>query len=112
MTLHLSAEELLARQKRQQYEWRQANPEKVRAYYRKHNQTEKSIERRKTWAVENKERCNARRRELYRMRNPLPAEPEVAPPELSEEEKRDARNAHRRELYRLRQERARAATTT
>ena len=72
MTLHLTPEELLARHKAQQKAWRQAHPDKVNEYHRRHHARPEVKERRLAWARENKESINARRRELYRERHPLP----------------------------------------
>lgn len=68
MTLHLSAEELIARHKAQQKAWREAHPERVQAYHLKHQHSEEGKIRRKEWALKNKDRINERRRELYAQR--------------------------------------------
>ena len=68
MTLHLSPEELIARHKEQQKAWRAAHPDRVQAYHLKHQSSEEGKARRKTWAQENKDRVNIRRRELYHAR--------------------------------------------
>ena len=71
MTLHLSAEELVARHRAQQKAWRLAHPDKVCEYHRRHHARPEVKERRLQWQRDNKERINARRRELYRERHPL-----------------------------------------
>ena len=82
MTLHLSAEELAARHKEQQRAWRMAHPEKVKGYHNKHNAKPEVKERRKAWQNENKDKINARRRELYSQRNQPPEQSSsVAPTE-------------------------------
>jgi hypothetical protein len=70
MTLHLSPEELLIRHKAQQKAWREANPDLIKAYHRKYHAKPDVKERRARYGVENKERINARRREIYRERHP------------------------------------------
>ena len=50
MTLsHLSADDLLARQRMMQKLWRQNNPEKVTEYYEKHQARPEHRERIKQW---------------------------------------------------------------
>ena len=75
MTLHLSPEELTARHKAQQKAWREAHPDKIRAYHRKYAAKDDVKERKREFERANRERINARRRELYRLRNPLPTPP-------------------------------------
>ena len=72
MTLHLSPEELAVRHKAQQKAWREAYPDKVRAYHRKYAAKENVKERKRDFERANRERINERRREIYRLRNPLP----------------------------------------
>ena len=72
MTLHLSPEELTARHKAQQKAWREAHPDKVRAYHRKYAAKDDVKERKREFERANRERINVRRRELYRLHNPLP----------------------------------------
>jgi hypothetical protein len=72
MTLHLSPEELAVRHKAQQKVWREAHPDKVRAYHRKYAAKDDVKERKRDFERANRERINERRRELYRLRNPLP----------------------------------------
>ena len=74
MTLGLSPEELRIRHKQQQISWREAHPDRVREYHRKHHARPEVKAHRREWQQANRERLNARRRELYRMRHPLPDE--------------------------------------
>ena len=71
MTLHLTPEELTVRHKAQQKAWREAYPDKIRAYHRKYAAKESVKERKRDFENTNRERINARRRELYRLRNPV-----------------------------------------
>lgn len=68
MTLHLSPASLIARNKQKQKEWREAHPERVKAYHVKHNAREETKARKLQWSRENSVRINARRRELYASR--------------------------------------------
>jgi len=68
MTLGLSAEELIARHKEQQKAWRLANPEKIKFYHDKHQNTDEGRARKREWNQQNKERLNERRREQYAIR--------------------------------------------
>ena len=70
--MHLSPEELAARHKAQQKAWREAHPDKVRAYHRKYAAKDDVKERKREFERANRERINVRRRELYRLHNPLP----------------------------------------
>jgi hypothetical protein len=70
MTLHLSPEELCIRHKAQQKAWREANPDLIKAYHRKYHAKSDVKERRARYGVENKDRINTRRREIYRERHP------------------------------------------
>ena len=72
MTLYLTLEELSARHKAQQKAWREAHPDKVRAYHRKYAAKDDVKERKRDFERTNKERINERRRELYRLQNPIP----------------------------------------
>lgn len=74
MTLHLTPEELIARHKAQQKAWRLAHPDKIAEYNRKYHARPEVKERRLQWGRDNKEKINARRRELYRERHPRPSE--------------------------------------
>lgn len=68
MTLHLSPASILARNKLKQKEWREANPERVRAFHVKHNARTETKERKLQWARENRDHINTRRREQYHQR--------------------------------------------
>ena len=72
MTLHLTQEELAARHKAQQKAWREAHPDNVRAYHRKYAAKDDVKERKRDFERTNRERINERRRELYRLHNPIP----------------------------------------
>ena len=68
MTLHLSPEELMARHRMQQKLWRANHPEAVKEYHRKYHAKPEIQERRTAWQRDNKEKRNARRRELYQLK--------------------------------------------
>ena len=69
MTLsHLSAGDLIARQRMMQKLWRQNHPEKVKEYYAKHQARPEHRERIKEWRINNKERVNAQARERYHLK--------------------------------------------
>ena len=56
----------------QQKAWQEAYPDKVKAYHRKYAAKDDVKERKREFERANRERINTRRRELYRLRNPLP----------------------------------------
>jgi hypothetical protein len=88
MTLHLSDRTLRAHNRQKQREWRAAHPDRVRGYYAKYAATGKDKPRKAAWAHANKDRLNARRRELYHHRQ---AGAFVDPPEfLSSHQEKDA----------------------
>ena len=84
MTLsHLSADDLIARQRMMQKLWRQNHPEKVKEYYVKHQARPEHRERIKQWHSKNKERINAQAHERYHLKKeraagevPLPEGPQ------------------------------------
>ena len=84
MTLHLSPASLIARNKRKQKEWREAHPERVRAFHIKHNAREETKQRKLQWARDNRDHINARRREQYRQRKQVSTDPPEAATEASE----------------------------
>lgn len=65
MTLHLSAEELVTRQREKQRVWRQANPDKCKAYGVIHNARPEVKARKRVWQLDNKDEINRRKREKY-----------------------------------------------
>ena len=83
MTLHLSPASLIARNKRKQKEWREAHPERARAFHIKHNAREETKQRKIQWARDNREHINARRREQYRQRKQASTDPPEATTEDS-----------------------------
>ena len=68
MTLHLSPEELIARNKAKQKQWRIDHPERVKQFNAKYNAKPDVSARKADWAREHKEAVNARRREIYRLK--------------------------------------------
>ena len=70
MTLGLSPEEIIARNKAAQKAWRAAHPERMREFHRKNNQKTETKARKAAWAVVNRdvilERARARRAEQRR----------------------------------------------
>jgi hypothetical protein len=65
MTLHLTPEELMARNKEKQRQWRESHPDRVRAFHIKHNTKPQVKARKLDWARENKDLINERRRRIY-----------------------------------------------
>ena len=66
MTLHLSPEEIIARNKAKQQQWRLDHPERVKAFNAKYNAKPEVTSRKADWAREHRDKINARRREMYR----------------------------------------------
>lgn len=80
MTLcHLSAENLIARQRMLQKLWRQNNPEKVQAYYKKHQARPEYRERMKQWRLEHRDEQNLKARNRHRANLGRPPESEPVP---------------------------------
>lgn len=67
MTLHLSPEEIIARNKAKQKQWRLDHPERIKEFHKKYNAKPEVSARKTQWARENRDKINARRREIYRM---------------------------------------------
>jgi len=70
MTLHLSPEEILERNKEKQRQWRIDHPERVRAFHCKYNAKPEVALRKSEWAKTNRQIINTRRREVYASRRP------------------------------------------
>ena len=68
MTLQLTAEELVARQRLQQKLWREVNPERVKGYYLKHKARPEHLERVRQWKSAHREEINSRVREKRRLK--------------------------------------------
>jgi hypothetical protein len=95
MTLHLSAEELVVRNRQKQREWRAAHPERVRHFYLKYAASGKDKPRKAAWSRDNKERVNLRRRELYRERHPVTTAFVDRPTYFSSDKEREDAEHHR-----------------
>ena len=65
MTLGLSAEQILARNKAAQKAWRAANPERMREHHKKCNAKPETKERKRLWAIANREVIRERTRARY-----------------------------------------------
>ena len=65
MTLHLSADDLVTRQREKQRVWRQANPDKCKEYGVRHNARPEVKARKRVWQLDNKDEINRRKREKY-----------------------------------------------
>lgn len=74
MTLGLTPEQLVARNRQKQKEWRAKYPDRVKAFHAKYNQKDEVKARKLEWARENKDAINARKRELYRLKANSPAD--------------------------------------
>ena len=68
MTLHLSPQEILERNKEKQRQWRIDHPERVREFHRKYNARPEVALRKSEWARKNRQIINTRRREVYASR--------------------------------------------
>jgi len=66
MTLHLPPEEIIARNKAKQKQWRIDHPDRIKEFHKKYN-AKPSVSQRKTqWARDHRDEINTRRREIYR----------------------------------------------
>ena len=86
MTLHLPPEEIIARNKAKQKQWRIEHPERIKAFHNKYNSKPETKERKATWAREHRDEINTRRREIYRLNQKL-AESSLQLTESTGEEK-------------------------
>ena len=76
MTLHLSDEEIIARNKEKQKQWRIDHPERMKAFHLKYNHKPGVAARRLEWTRQNKETINERRRRQYRLKRDMGKEVE------------------------------------
>ena len=65
MTLHLPAEEIIARNKANQKQWRIDHPERCAAFHRKYNANPEVSARKLEWARVHKDEINERKRHQY-----------------------------------------------
>ena len=86
MTLHLPPEEIIARNKAKQKQWRIDHPHRIKAFHRKYNAKPEVSARKTQWARDHRDEINARRREIYRIKREelaqQPVSPDDAPTEL------------------------------
>ena len=68
MTLDLTPEQQIQRQHLQQKMWREAHPDKVKAYYTYHRTRPEHRERIRLWHASHREQINSRARERLRLR--------------------------------------------
>ena len=66
MTLALTAEEIIQRQKSYQTAWRMANPDKVKEYSLKHSRRPSIKAKKLQWQKDHKDDLNVRRRIKYK----------------------------------------------
>ena len=66
MTLHLPPEEIIARNKAKQKQWRIDHPDRIKAFHKKYNAKPEVSARKTQWARDHRDEINARRREIYR----------------------------------------------
>ena len=72
MTLNLTPEEQIIRQRQQQKAWREAHPEQVKKYYHYHQSRPEHRERIRLWHATHRAQINSKARERYRLRYPIP----------------------------------------
>ena len=82
MTLHLPPEEIIARNKAKQKQWRIDHPERIKAFHAKYNAKPEVKERKAQWTKDHREEINARRREMYRRQREIASENAEALTEL------------------------------
>jgi len=87
MTLHLSPEEIIARNKEAQRVWRQNHPDRVKGFHKKYNAKPDVCARKTEWARLHRDEINERRRKIYRQKRSTEQETEqpqevVIPPEV------------------------------
>ena len=87
MTLHLSPEEIVARNRAKQKQWRLDHPERVKEFHRRYNAKSEVSARKTQWAREHRDEINKRRREIYQSRRQESAAAELrcrAPSEVTQ----------------------------
>ena len=83
MVLGITAEDNILRQRQQQKAWRQANPEKVKAYYHYHRSRPEHCERIRLWHSTHRQQINLQARERYRIKTGQDRTPEVRVSDLN-----------------------------
>ena len=68
MTLHLPPEEIIARNKAKQKQWRIDHPDRIKAFHQRYNAKPEVSARKTQWAREHRDLINAKRRAAYRKR--------------------------------------------
>ena len=63
--MHLPPEEIIARNKAKQKQWRIDHPDRIKAFHRKYNAKPEVSARKTEWAREHRDEINTRRREIY-----------------------------------------------
>ena len=81
MTLHLPAEEIIARNKAKQKQWRIDHPDRCLGFHRKYNAKPEVSARKTEWARAHKDEINERRRLQYRQQRTIEQAAEEAPTE-------------------------------
>ena len=66
MTLHISAEEIVARNRAKQKQWRIDHPDRIAEFHKKYTAKPEVSLRKIEWARAHKDEINNRRREQYR----------------------------------------------
>ena len=81
MTLHISPDEIIARNKAKQKQWRVDHPDRVLGFHRKYNAKPEVSARKTEWARDHRDEINERRRLQYQQKREVttdvPTEPIV-----------------------------------
>ena len=81
MTLHISPEEIILRNKAKQKQWRIDHPERILDFHRKYNAKPEVSARKTEWARAHRDEINERRRLQYQQKQTVaqetPTEPAV-----------------------------------
>ena len=81
MTLHLPPDEIIARNKAKQKQWRLDHPDRILDFHRKYNAKPAVSARKTEWARNHKDAINERRRLQYHQKRATAPESEEAPTE-------------------------------
>jgi len=81
MTLHLPPEEIIARNKAKQKQWRIDHPDRIKEFHKKYNAKPQVSARKTEWAREHRDQINTRRREIYRRQREAALQNAEAPTE-------------------------------
>jgi len=85
MTLHLPPEEIIARNKAKQKQWRIDHPDRIKAFHKKYNAKPDVSARKTQWARDHRDEINTRRREIHRKKREIAQDAPTLPADVPTE---------------------------